>query len=1129
MAKAEEIWKCPQCGASVDIAPLGLYAEVACPRCYHEEHVHVQLGNFRLEGILGIGGMSVVYRAIDVALDRPVALKVLNDTFREQPERIERFENESAMMARVRHENVTSVYSAGRAYGQFYIAMELVEGKNLESIVSREHPLRAEYALDIVRQVAEGLKAASDAGLLHRDMKPGNVLITTENRVKVIDFGLALDNSADDQEEVIWATPYYVPPETLRRESEDVRTDIYALGMTLRFLLTGVETFEGGMDSLSGLLECKRKLPPICKQYPDLLPSLGDLVDHMTMFAAGRRPENYDELLEEIDEVASELEQETAAPQQRTPRSRLRGALVVVFVLVLGYVTGLYVPRLFRNPDTTPRDRIPAEQMDLTPPFLVSLTKGLDLLDDEEYDEAAREFLGTAETAKDPCVGAAAAYLARILGHAVVLRDATVCKQAQALLERHVKSKKAILPATEKAWRELQNHVVWTDPTPSEWYLAQNAWQGQQEDLIVQADRLVNDAPTSPLTPVRLQELAEHALWLGRLDVVDHCRGKMHELQSKAGSFASVAKLFNRVFDDRIKVRAVAKYVGQRDRIIARLQDRTPTEGDIAELAAIATNPWLPQYFRQQVEVQKEAAELAIPMCQFLMRKCKDSCKPGMSLRYMLWVSQFACEMPLLTCKNQDAGYHVTYAMDGNMETRWRAIDASLGENLHIRLPHPQRLSKVVMHWADDANLTYTLTAFNKGKEVRRAQYAKQTKNTAFFLGNMEVDALSLALNKTDWHRASVCEIEIYDERGKPLYMNRVPSAGEFEIKADSREREHPPGHAMDGNKDTRWCAANGSNGHFLEVLFPEAVKLKKLSVDWETGSVQECEVLLYNNGQLVKTVPYKKESEQSDITLPNVPVTSMRVVVKNVGTSWASIRELKIIGDNGKVVSPASFSRDAEHSVPTYVRRDMDLVASILDVLDVYFLNMDVILPAFERAMQGRAGRGGMQFKMIAESWNQRLLPGKDAKGIPPEPLGDDREAALNHLIDLCGRCYVVLMEKGFSLNFLNFTSYRGSTLNVLDEQTIVFLNRENVVTLVEGTGTVPVLGLKPDREEDYSLNVGEIQPVPEKTAHLFVKNNTGVLLKSAADLQPYLNEVKPNPTPFMFRRVPRFLFIKN
>ncbi len=1010
MAKAEEIWKCPQCGARVDIAPLGLYAEVACPECHRKERVHVQLGNFRLEGVLGVGGMSVVYRAVDVALKRSAALKVLNDTFREQPERIERFENESAMMARVRHENVTSVYSAGRAYGQFYIAMELVEGKNLETMVSEGHPMQAENALEIVRQVAEGLKAASDAGVLHRDMKPGNILITEEGRVKVIDFGLALDNTTDDQEEVIWATPYYVPPETLRREPEDVRTDIYALGMTLRFLLTGEETFGGGMDSLTKLLECKRKLPSIRKKRPDLVPSLGDLTDHMTMFAAGKRPANYDELLEEIDEVAAELEARGAITQGSS--GRVRNMVAAVIVLILGYVVGVYAPRIYRDPDTVPRDRVVVNGMDVTPPFVASLTKGLDLLDDEEYDEAAQEFLEIAEEEREPCVGGLAAYLARVLGHAVVLRDVNVSKQAQALLEQHIKRGQAGLPVLEKARKEMQSHVEWMDPTPSEWYTGKNGWEVEPgEDINAQADRLVNEAPTSPLTPVLLQELAEHALWLGQMDAVEYCREKMRELQSKAGAFAPIAKLFNRVIDGRLKERAVAKYLGQRDRIIARMQGNPPTEEDAAELAGIAANPLLPEYFRQQLEVQSQAAKLAVAMGQVLQRKGGERCKPGMSFRHLLWVSRYVGEMPMLTCKTQDVGYHVTCAMDGDMDTRWRADDAGLGENLRIQMPRTQRLSKVVMYWVDDAELTYTLTAYNKGREVRRIQRTKNTQDTTFIFGNIEVDSLTLSLDKTDWHRASVREIEMYDERMKRLYTERDPTT----------------------------------------------------------------------------------------------------------------------IDPKGQGVIPESNTQEGGQGVPIYVRRSMELVADVLDEPSENDPEREEVVPGIEQIVQEQGGRGSMQFKVIAETWREMLHAGQDAREIPPEPLGEDREAALNRLIDRCGRCYVTRMEKGYWMRYLNFATIGGDMLNILDEQEMVFLRRENASVLAEEPETVPVLGLKTDRKEAYTLIEGDIQPVPERTARLFEEAKSGVILKSVADLQPYLDVMKPNPTPFVFGRVPRYKFQKN
>lgn len=1121
--RTEEIWRCPQCGTQVDVAPLGLYAEVTCPECFCKEHVHVQLGNFRLEGVLGVGGMSVVYRALDVTLKRPVALKVLNDTFREQPERIERFENESAMMARVRHENVTSVYSAGRAYGQFYIAMELVEGKNLETMVSGGYPMQADYALEIVRQVANGLKAAGDAGLLHRDMKPGNVLITKENQVKVIDFGLAMDNTGGDREEVIWATPYYVPPETLRREQEDVRTDIYALGMTLRYLLTGVETFESGTDSLAGLLENKRRLPAFHKQRPNINASLCDLVDHMTAFAASHRPENYDELLEEIEEVQIELERQEAAQGRG---STFRWKFIVLIVLVLGCSIGLSIPLKIMLRSTARSVTLPVDEMELLPPLMTSLTKGLDLFRDEKYDEAAQVFLQTARESPDPCVGATAAYMACLTARATMQGDANTEQQAQSLLEQHVASKQAVHPAMEKAWAEFRRHVAWTDPTPSEWYLAQGGWQEETEEAMnEEADRLVNDAPTSPRTPVLLQELAERALWTDKPGVIDHCRRKLRELNGQDGVFAVVGNFFNRVFDERLRVRAVAKYVGQRDRIIEELQTRAPTTQDVDALSVIASCDLLPQYFREQVKVQKEAAEIAISMCRLLARRNKV-CKPDMSLRHTLWASHYTGEMPVLTCRTRAAGFHTTDAMDGKKETRWCAADASLGENLQIRLPYPEKLGNVVMHWEDEAELTYTLIAHNQGKEVRRLQEAKHANFTTYNLRGVEVDSLTLSLDKTDWHRSSVREIEIYDTQGRRLF-NDPDSSENIEFKADSVDRGHPAGYAMDGNKETRWRAANGDNGHYLEIQFPKPVAVKRLSVDWETDSPQECEVHMFYNGQKVRTIYHRKISGESEIDALGEPVTSLRIVVQRTGSSRASIREVGITDESGKEITPDSFDREESRTVPTAVLQDAELVADVIDILDPDTLNNDVYLH-FSRALQPRTKKGDECFRMIAESWEKRLGLGDGAEGVPPEPLGNDREDALNQLIERCKRCRVVHMNKGYELRLLNGSSSGDGTRYILDEQTVIFMKRENALSLDDDAETVAMLGIRSERNDDFTVFAGEIQPVPVKTARILAEANAGVIVNSAEDLQPYTGVMKENPTPYIFTRVPRFLFIK-
>lgn len=327
----EDIWGCPECGQELDLTNVGFYTEIVCPNCGHKEIVHTKLANYELTGVLGVGGMSVVLKAVDPVLKRQVAIKVLNDTYRNEPERIARFERECALMAKVRHENVVGVYSAGWARSQFYIAMELVEGRDLEYVVSNFGPIRQTEVLSMARQVAMGLRAANRAGLLHRDMKPGNILVTPSGKAKVLDFGLSLTQLDEDTEQVIWATPYYVAPETIFREAEDVRTDIYALGMTMRYLLTGEDAFsDKPPTSITALAEYKRRLPSLRVGHLYLADSLCDLVDHMTEFDPQARPLSYDALLREFDDVMTDLRMgdtlDTPEGKRRFYRRLLLGA-----------------------------------------------------------------------------------------------------------------------------------------------------------------------------------------------------------------------------------------------------------------------------------------------------------------------------------------------------------------------------------------------------------------------------------------------------------------------------------------------------------------------------------------------------------------------------------------------------------------------------------------------------------------------------------------------------------------------------------------------------------------------------------------------------------------------------------
>ncbi len=349
MAQRAEIWQCPECASRLDVSALGFYAEVTCTNCGHTDYVHTLLANFRLEGVLGIGGMSIVLRGRDVVLNRPVAIKLLNETYRNQPERIARFENECSMMAKVRHENVVSVYSAGWAKNQFYIAMELLEGRNLETIVSQSKPLTPLRAIEITTRVVKGLEAAHIAGMLHRDMKPGNVIITENGTPKVLDFGLAQGRTDDEEsEEVIWATPFYVAPETLQRNAEDARTDIYSVGMTLRFLLTGIDSLPGNPASVSALLEAKYNLAPFAQVMPKVDECVCDLIDHMTAFAPEERHDNYADLLAELKEVHDALtEKHISAVSPRKRLIRLRNKVFVTAgvsaAAAVAYFAGYYI------------------------------------------------------------------------------------------------------------------------------------------------------------------------------------------------------------------------------------------------------------------------------------------------------------------------------------------------------------------------------------------------------------------------------------------------------------------------------------------------------------------------------------------------------------------------------------------------------------------------------------------------------------------------------------------------------------------------------------------------------------------------------------------------------------------
>src|SRR5437773_948653 len=212
--------------------------------------VGTELAGYRIESLLGRGGMGVVYRAHDLALDRHVALKLLAPEFAGDVRFRERFLRESRLAASLDHPAIIPIYDAGEVAGQLYIAMRLVEGTDLKRLLAESGPLEPGRALGLLEQVAEALDEAHERGLVHRDVKPSNVLVDERGHCYLADFGLSrrLAERDDPSRGRTVGTADYVAPEQIRGEEVGPAADVYSLGCVLYECLTGGPPFRRESD-----------------------------------------------------------------------------------------------------------------------------------------------------------------------------------------------------------------------------------------------------------------------------------------------------------------------------------------------------------------------------------------------------------------------------------------------------------------------------------------------------------------------------------------------------------------------------------------------------------------------------------------------------------------------------------------------------------------------------------------------------------------------------------------------------------------------------------------------------------------------------------------------------------------
>ncbi|MGJ8655063.1 MAG: serine/threonine protein kinase [Akkermansiaceae bacterium] len=346
----DNIAHCEACGCAMDVTMMQPFTNVECPECQTHNRVKVDVGSYILKKRQGVGGMSLVFGAVDKTLGREVAIKILNESYSMDAKRIEQFEQEAKITAAISHPHVVRVYTVGQAFHRFFIAMELVPGDSLEQKMHDSGRLPENDVLKWGRQVCEGLNAANEAGLIHRDIKPGNILFDAEGHVKIVDFGLALvTQGGKAQADEIWATPYYVPPETLDVLEEDFRSDIYALGASLFHALSGKPPFDTETRSTSELKQIKMNLPPLKKSAPWLRDETCAVIDKAMAFSADDRFSSYKEIIDALHRAEMALENEGMEPalqsaqryQRREKSSAMFYGMIAAGVLGVGVVIAM--------------------------------------------------------------------------------------------------------------------------------------------------------------------------------------------------------------------------------------------------------------------------------------------------------------------------------------------------------------------------------------------------------------------------------------------------------------------------------------------------------------------------------------------------------------------------------------------------------------------------------------------------------------------------------------------------------------------------------------------------------------------------------------------------------------------
>jgi serine/threonine-protein kinase len=356
-------------------------------------------GRYELEELVGSGGMSSVYRAHDRLLERTVALKILHEQFTRDDAYVERFRREARAVAQLAHPNIVTVIDRGEQDGRQFIVFEYVDGMNLKELMVQDGPVSPRETIELALQVARGLSFAHENGLVHRDVKPQNVLLDADGRAKVTDFGIAHAVDVDGMTitGTVMGTSNYIAPEQARGQAVDEQTDVYSLGCVLYELLTGEVPFEGDNFVAVAMRHVNDPAPSVRDVRHDVPPRLDWAIQTAMAKDHGERFDSMAEFAAELEACYAELDGNEGATMvvprtltrpARAPRRRSIWPFVLLGVGLAAVIGGLAGAILLS--DTGGGSSGGAPPRPAGPVHFTSAAAYDPFGDGQEHDEAAR-------------------------------------------------------------------------------------------------------------------------------------------------------------------------------------------------------------------------------------------------------------------------------------------------------------------------------------------------------------------------------------------------------------------------------------------------------------------------------------------------------------------------------------------------------------------------------------------------------------------------------------------------------------------------------------------------------------------------------------------------------------------